>query len=78
MLKMIWTANIVARPAARHLPSTVGAFRAMLYAETTKKPKAAITATIPSSPNSSPTSAKIMSVCSSGTGMAPPPAPVPR
>jgi hypothetical protein len=80
MLKIAWTASIVVRPAAMHRAMTEGARIDILNPARVIKPKAAITATIPRSPSSSPMSAKIMSVPSSGTEtpLLPAPAPDPK
>jgi hypothetical protein len=80
MLNIACTASIVVRPAAMHLAITDGARMEILNPAKVMNPKAAITATIPRRPSSSPMSAKIMSVPSSGTvaPLLPAPAPDPN
>jgi hypothetical protein len=80
MLKIACTASIEVRPAAMHRAMTEGARIEILNPARVIKPKAAITATIPKRPSSSPMSAKIISVPSSGTEtpLLPAPAPDPK
>ncbi len=78
MLKTACTASMVVRPAAMHRAMTEGARREIRKPPRVIKPKAAITATIPRRPSSSPMSAKIISVPSSGTETALLPAPAPE